>query len=468
MKKIILSLLSMMCLLATSCSNDDIVIESNGTLEYTVNISNLYKTFDMEDEIQDAIRDKEYCITVTNLIYDNESGSLVKEIQSTAFALNNIKESIELNDGSYTIISIQSIGDPNKEGKHIKWEISDKEKISSVYIKPTARTYYTNAIGVSTQNIQVKGKTSVTATTKAIGSLVTLYYCNFDNSDYTNLGFFTKDITTKYLFDPSLSREEKFIVDLAASGKINIRDKRENNWEAIEECTLYLLEKKIDYSFCVQSAENSGSTTWTNWPSNEKTAYLEDGEWYHAGAYFMSDDVAFSTVWANTRQEVADWYNTCITLLIPTTYQIWGGTVANVQAFMNDYEMIMGDKGYAAPSTNNTYEIQYKGKGKEEFISYSFSTPTTGLTEVDIFYDTSKVAFDNLNDELMKSYTFILESDGTYMYSSTDMGTYILLFKHEDFYCVGYVDASLIAGTKSRTCADYKEILKRHIASKKQ
>ena len=90
MKKYLLSILALVGLFATSCSNDDIVVESNNSIEFTVNTSDLYKTFDIEDEIEDAIRDKKQCITVTNLIYDNESGTLVKEIKSSVFALNNI------------------------------------------------------------------------------------------------------------------------------------------------------------------------------------------------------------------------------------------------------------------------------------------------------------------------------------------------------------------------------------------
>ena len=248
MKKYLLSILALVGLFATSCSNDDIVVESNNSIEFTVNTSDLYKTFDIEDEIEDAIRDKKQCITVTNLIYDNESGTLVKEIKSSVFALNNIKESIELNSGAYTIISVQSLGNPNKDGNYARWEISDKENLSSVNIKPNSKKiYFLNVIGVSTKSITVNGKETITITPEAIGSLVNIYYCNFDLSNYVNLGFYTKDITTKYLLDPSVTRDNRFVIDLSSSGQINIREERENAWEEVDNCTLYLLENRINF-----------------------------------------------------------------------------------------------------------------------------------------------------------------------------------------------------------------------------
>lgn len=477
MKKYLLSILALVGLFATSCSNDDIVVESNNSIEFTVNTSDLYKTFDIEDEIEDAIRDKKQCITVTNLIYDNESGTLVKEIKSSVFALNNIKESIELNSGAYTIISVQSLGNPNKDGNYARWEISDKENLSSVNIKPNSKKiYFLNVIGVSTKSITVNGKETITITPEAIGSLVNIYYCNFDLSNYVNLGFYTKDITTKYLLDPSVTRDNRFVIDLSSSGQINIREERENAWEEVDNCTLYLLENRINYCVCNQTEEEAGTTTWLNWPSNEATANLEDGKTYYAGAYFKNESVAFNTFWGTSFEDLSAWYNQCSTSssegndpqLIPNTYQSWGGSVASVQTFMKGYEMIMGNNGSAAPSTNNAYELQYRGKGKEALISYSFASATTGLTEVDILYNPSEVSTAKLKDILDANYLFLVENEGIYMYATSDYETCVLLFTLGDYLYVGYVDASMISNTKTRSITNYKDFLNKHIASKKK
>lgn len=476
MKKYLLSILALVGLFATSCSNDDIVVEQNTILEYNINVSNMYNTFDMVDDMTNALRDKKQCVTVTTLVYD-KNGLLVDEKISTEFALNNLKETFNLDHGSYTIISVQSVGNPSKGGDFIKWELIDKEKLATVSIKhKSIITYYTNAIGVCTTNLTVDKSTSVTVSPEAIGSLVHVYYCNFDKSDCVNLGFYTRDVTEKYSLNPSLSRDERFVVDLSAKNVMNIRDKRENQNLDIDHCTLYMLENNIEYCVCDQTAEEAGTSTWLNWPSNEATANLEDGKTYYTAAYFKNKDVAFKTFWGSSFSEFHTWYNQCITSsdtendnkLIPDTYQSWGGSVASVQTFMKGYEMIMGSDGYAAPSTNNAYELQYRGKGKEALISYSFASATTGLTEVDILYNSSEVATVTLKDILDSNYLFLVESEGIYMYATSDYETCVLLFTLGNYLYVGYVDASMISNAKTRSIANYKDFLNKYITSKKK
>ena len=89
----------------------------------------------------------------------------------------------------------------------------------------------------------------------------------------------------------------------------------------------------------------------------------------------------------------------------------WGGSVNNAQSFMNGYSMTLGKTGQAILMSDGSYEIDYKGKGKESLISYSFKTQSTGLFEVDVRYSKSTVTKNEIMNYLTANYTYITNQD---------------------------------------------------------
>ena len=164
------------------------------------------------------------------------------------------------------------------------------------------------------------------------------------------------------------------------------------------------------------------------------------------------------------------WYNAMPVekSLVPNLYLTWGGSVSNVQSFMNGYTMTLGKNGQAVSMSDGSYEVDYKGNGKESSISYSFKSQTTGLFEVDVKYAKATVTKEEIQEYLVLNYTYVTSRDEIYMYMSSDGKTVVMFFSLGDEWNLGFVDINeLDSGSDVSVRYNPNDFLKTYIKKMK-
>lgn len=461
MKKVLFFITALTLVLLSSCSNDDIEINTIGkrfNLTYNVAPQNMYDEFSMANDIREILRKEDYAIGITTFVYDSE-GNFVNQLSNHQYTFNNISQNFEgLVEGSYTLVTIETLATPSDDNLKMRnWAFNGIEKLSSLeIIQKYNEVLFPFVLGVCTTNVTITGDQTINVTPKAIGSLLQLTYVNFDKSVYPSVGFGTDDIITSYKLDPNLSRSDKFYTELTEVDKFILRCKSAVDGKDYIHQTRYILEDYIKYSFRFQEKENEETDTWTYYYANESSTTLEDGKVYYAGSCYVNENKPFQTYFGDEEGFIA-WYNALSISggddsLIPNIYLSWGGSVANVQSSMNGYTMTLGSEGRAVLQDDGSYEINYTGKGKENKISYSFTSATTGLFEVDVQYEKTNVTQQEILAYLNANYMYLADAEGSYMYCTSDFKTYVLFFEINGVWDIGFVDASYLAnaGVKAK------------------
>lgn len=468
MKKILYSLLAFVIVLLSSCSNDDIEITTVGKkykLAYNLSIQGVYDEFEITPNVREILRDHSWAIGVSTYVYDKD-GKLVDSKFTHQYTFNSIREDFtDLQEGSYTIVSIETLVDPDDEFEADNWSVEGEEMLSTLQIEQVySEVRYPFVLGVCTNNIVLSGDQTLNATPKAIGSLLHLTYLNFNKSTYADVGLGTNDIISAYRLDPTLSHADRYVINNTSTGYFNLRAKRGIDGDNTITLTRYVLEASIDWKFYYKLKENAGTETWTYWESNTGTTVLEDGKTYYGGLSFVGLNTPCKS-YLGDKEGFNSWYLALpggSASLVPDLYLTWGGSVANVQAAMNGYTMTLGEAGHAVQTNTGVYEINYAGKGKESKISYAFTSETKGLFEIDVLYDKASVTSKEILAYLDANYNFVIESDSVYMYSSLEQNMYVLFFEAEGMWYIGFVDIDYIDATSTKLNMASKKLLKMH------
>ncbi len=456
MRKIIYSAVCLTALFVTSCTNDDIVIKALHTVNYNVTTQSMYETFDLVSDMLDFVRDQTSAISVKTYVYDADN-QLVTSQTTCQYSLNTAKQEFQLEDGKYTFVTIETAVDEEDDYLPYYWEYTDTLSLKTLKISVEgAQVTYPYVLGVCTTEVNVSSNSTISAsaTPEAIGSLVELTYLDYDQSSYPYVGFGTIDITDSYSLDPSLSRDEKFNLDLTNTGYFMLRDKVTVSSESSIRHTRYLLDASIDWEFVFQKSENAGTTTYTHYSSNAGTTALEDGKTYYGGMSYNGDNTAATTyfgeksgydTWLDNLTHYTGGGNTSTISYIPDVYTTWGGTVSAVQTFMSGYNMYYGSTGSAEITSDGSYALGYDGNGYEIEIDYYFTSATTGLFETDVYYDGSTTSIDDLLAEVGTKYIELDNIYGYYYYFSSDYTTCVVVWGEESGYpCVSFIDADLM------------------------
>ena len=379
----------------------------------------------------------------------------IKKCSINIYSGNNIKKEFEgLLEGKYTIVSIETLVKADKDFEAWDWSIKGEDKISTLEIsQDTYEVYYPFVLGVCTNEVNLTSNQSVTVTPKAIGSLIDLCWINFDKSTHVEVGFATNDIIGTYRLDPSISRVDRYNTDVTSVGYINLRAMRIIEGEKYVFATRYILEKSIDYSFVFKKKENEGSGTWTSYNANHGSMLLEDGKRYSGGMYYIDDYTACKT-YIGDKDGFTAWLESLNNLennsLVPTLHMKWGDSVSNVQSTMKNYTLTLGTTGKAVLQDDGSYAISYKGKNKENNITYSFTSATTGLFEIDVRYSKSAVSSSDILTYMQNNYLFLAEDSGMYMYCTNDFATYVLFWEMNGEWIIGYVDVNYVNNMDSK------------------
>lgn len=443
MKKILYSLLAVLAMVMSSCSNDDIEVIKTGGVTVNVNTQGVYNEFGISDDISKRIRDDKEGIKVFSFLYD-ENGNLLTQKESLQFDYNTASFTYNgLAQGNYTLLLVETLVD-GSTGESSFWKFENTEKLSEVNVAQLHnQVVFPYVLGVSTEQFSIEGKEQMLSfTPKGIGSMIQFYTFDFAKSDFIDVGFGTDDIIKYYKFNPKLSRSERFYSDKTNSGKFRLRGGEKIGNTPYDRMTFYILENSIDYSFrFTKTEEESAASLWTAYKGNMGHVNLEDGKTYHAGFYYVDESTVPMCFFGEDETEFLSWYNSAVSkILMPLLYTDWGGTVDDVQSFMSLYSMTLGKWGKAELMDDGSYEIDYKGQGKASMIAYSFKTQTTGLFEVDIRYPKTKVTKNEILSYLNENYNFVLSQDDVYMYMSADGKTVASLLSVGNEWNIAFID----------------------------
>lgn len=220
MKKIFstLSLLAIVLLAGTSCSNDEIEI-NDSQLTFTINLSNVMKydgmniieniygssvvTYLKEVPVEDGRH-----LRVRNFIYD-KNGILRKQTVDFASSYSQtIQPKLLLPEGKYTVITLTDIVTKNNDGKvgfHF-WDVKDSTLLGNTRLVPTGYIGKFQSLGFAKTEIEVGGSVIQEVKPSPAGSMVFVRYKNIkdfkiNGSPMTYLAVETKHHLQYFYFD---------------------------------------------------------------------------------------------------------------------------------------------------------------------------------------------------------------------------------------------------------------------------
>ena len=377
MKKILYSLIAVLAMVMSSCSNDDIEIIKTGGVTFNVSTQGVYDDFEVSDDFKNRFLSGSYNVGVYTFVYD-ETGNLAASDSVYTQTFGNIPQTFtSLKTGNYTAITLEMLVDADENYQSVNWVIVGKDKISTLEIvNKDFKAYWYSAVGYSTTKFSLgQGNQSFNIVPKGMGAIVRTSMTNFDQSDYKCVNFFTKDQPVGRYLNPALSGEERFHYD--SYNETNTWIERGYVYKSagldnVEAPSIYLLEEgDIRCCFGAQKEDENGKLIGSFWayPNANTILSVVDGNRYYGGFHYLggSDEKCAAGLF-DTWDNYLTWYKslTTVNTLVPDLYMTWGGSVTNVQTFMKGYSMTLGKSGQAVLMSDGSYEIDYKGKGKED------------------------------------------------------------------------------------------------------
>lgn|GEM_PF-2734100 len=422
----------------SSCENDDIeIVKEKARYKVSLNVATqgMYDEFGITDKIKtDFLRDGSYVIGINTFIYDT-SGKLVTSKFDYVNNYNILNmEFEEVEEGNYTILTIETLVNPDNGYEPNFFEINDIEDITKIKL---SQKYYkigsSAVIGVYSNDISVSSDMSLYVTPKAIGSLINVHPSNYEHSPYVKWGIGTNDALDYYFLNPQLPRKSRFYEDLTKRGYVNIRLRADTENSSDYYWPVYVLESSIEWKPVAQTAENDDEE-YITWKVNK--ADLEDGKTYEAGCYYLYEENENSYVasYFGDRDGLSDWekdWDDVLKALVTNSkkftapYTDWNvGTVSAVKNYMRNMTLLE-DITYSTYSS--LYYMEYADvNNKDIYYTYYFNTATTGLTSVYVAV-MNNLNYSDVKNELLKQ-GYVTDSEdeswSEFHNSSTIVGIY--------------------------------------------
>lgn len=491
MKKILYSLIAVLAMVMSSCSNDDIEVIKTGGVNFNVSTQSVYDDFEVAELFKNNFLSGSYNIGVYTFVYDEE-GNLAASDSLYTKTFGSVEQRFgNLLCGEYTAITVEMLVDADDNYQSDAWRIIGKEKLSTLEIvhkdyidsskeddEKSYDAYWYMAVGyIATKlNVENKSEQILNVIPKGIGVVIDTYMTNFDQSNFKALFFSTKNQPVGRYLSPNYTDEDRFHYDrYTAKDTYVVRGgARMTSMPKIYNPSIYLLEEgEVQCCFAAhkENADGTLNLRFTPYPNDYTRLSVRDGKTYIGGFNYLGGaNEKCDAKFFDNIDDYLTWYNAMPVekSLVPNLYLTWGGSVSNVQSFMNGYTMTLGKNGQAVSMSDGSYEVDYKGNGKESSISYSFKSQTTGLFEVDVKYAKATVTKEEIQEYLVLNYTYVTSRDEIYMYMSSDGKTVVMFFSLGDEWNLGFVDINeLDSGSDVSVRYNPNDFLKTYIKKMK-
>lgn len=470
MKKILFMLLAFVGFVS-SCENDDIeIVKEKAKYNVSLNVATqgMYDEFGITDKIKtDFLRDGSNVIGINTFIYDT-SGKLVTSKFDYVNNYNILNmEFEEVEEGNYTILTIETLVNPDNGYAPNFFEINDIEDITKIKL---SQKYYkigsSAVIGVYSNDISVSSDMSLYVTPKAIGSLINVHPYNYEHSPYVKWGIGTNDALDYYFLNPQLPRKSRFYEDLTKRGYVNIRLRADTENSSGYYWSVYVLESSIEWKPVAQAAENDDEE-YITWKVNKVD--LEDGKTYEAGCYYLyeKNESSYVASYFGDRDGLSDWYNN-LNFKVPDAepYLKWGASANEVTKYMQDCKM-----KFTYDGTNE--DMYYSGwSNPDETLEYEyrFDTSKNNLNSLLMLYSSDAYSMENVFGDLKTKYVnegYDSELGGYYLHTE-NYGTELLLFENEGGFGVLYVGSAtsnapkcVVSNTTAKSMLKLKSTMKK-------
>lgn len=458
MKKYIIFLFSAIALTITSCTNsDEIEINMYHDVILNVNTVNTYEKWSRNDYEHFLGNNKSSSVGVISYIY-NKEGKLCRKLTNYVKTFNTVTQKVEhLEEGEYTIVSIETIVNDEDGFQSSMWDIINEESLNTLMICPKENrivSYWYEAFGVDYKTINIGYESNViNIEPKVVGCLINIAYENIADASYNYFSFSSQNNASGYFLDPNRNNSNKYYYDPYQESNV---------WSSLgyfyskdgvlvdsDETTIYTFQTgNRPYLF------GASKNMWVNGNLNfdddiTGTFNFEDGEMYIAYAYYKGEPTDFEC-YLDRSENFQSWYEKLDKTMNPIFAEpctTWGSTVSYVKSFMKDYTL-SDDISYGQ---NGFYWIGYWGRYRENYIEYDFKTETSGLSQVFITVleeNATENAIISMLNNSSYEYDKYYEEEGYHLYS--DNKTYVAVFPNlesEDgirYSIIQYIDRSIV------------------------
>lgn len=111
-------------------------------------------------------------------------------------------------------------------------------------------------------------------------------------------------------------------------------------------------------------------------------------------------------------------------------------------------------------AVDGTFMVEYEGKRLESSIVYYFTSETDDLVESDLYFETSKLSFEELNNTVASmGYKLINQIDDQSLFVSSDQKTYVFVLPYSSdnvYYAIAFADAEYLESLTQSTSKAYK------------
>lgn len=436
MKKILYSLIAVLAMVISSCSNDDIEVIKTGGVTFNISSESVYDDFGIAERFKNEYLSGSHKIGVYTFVY-NENETLVASDSTYVQTFTNIPQNFpKLKEGTYTYVVLEMLVNGDKDNTSDSWVIVGKEKLSTLEIlNKNYLAWWQAAVGLSTGTIDIScnQNQSLTVYPKGIGSIIHSRMTNFDKSDYHYVAFLTKDQPKGRFLSPKYQGNDRFYYDKYLSSNTwasrgyayNTKGELRN----LELPYFYLLEEGTFR--CIYGAKklNEQGGFDTGFDSyGESTFTVEDGHSYYVGFNYQAKEWC-PTGFFDSEQKYIDWYKTHHDA---TPYLSWGASAIVVDSYMKRDGMEFLENGMS--EDHSLYYSVYSNNYRNLFYEYRFNVAKTKLASVLLTYSPDAYSFDEILSWLGKEYSggSFVDIYGGYLFKS-DVTTVLAVNQGERF-----------------------------------
>lgn len=217
MKKVLYTLLAMVSMLVTACSNEEIGIEvtyPKKDINLNISTSDAYDIFGITDYEILLANNPNYYIQVTSLLYDSQ-GILIVEQDTCLRQFAHVNHKFSVDNGKYTLLTISTVVEKkNYSYNSDVWNLVGKNNLSTISLeenKDGAIKFWYNAIFLASEDINVnKQDITLNVTPKQLGSLLSVNAYNFDKTNDIALILGTTGQTSGVKLNPTVKGKDRY------------------------------------------------------------------------------------------------------------------------------------------------------------------------------------------------------------------------------------------------------------------
>lgn len=385
MKKYIYLAIALVIGVFASCTDkDDIEIIMHHDVVLNINTQKMYEPWGIDNYTTFLGSNKSYGIGVTSFVY-SEDGSLVASASNTISTFQNVSQTFSnIEDGKYTVITIETMANLEDEEKPAKYEFEGIDNIDSLRIVTKSRSQITwpFVIGKTINKIELKKSDVVDITPEPVGALIVFSYSNFEKSHYNYLSLSVKNQADGlYLSDSKDIKYyyKEYLPQDTWSG-LGYFHSYDDVIPAKGNQTFYTFETG-NRMFLFGGAKDMfvNGNTYFDYTTNNFTFNIEDGVQYFAYCYYKGKPTVLDT-FLGTFEDWKTWYMNLDRAMNPIYKDPctnWGASVSYVKSFMKGYNLRLDITEYEGGAA-----MIFDGMYSENFIEYDFENSKTGLYQV--------------------------------------------------------------------------------------